>query len=70
MSFKVIFSFAVINLSILCPIAGQGIYDSLLIGTWKGTSLCQIKSYPCHDEQVVHHISKADKANEFKVSYE
>ena len=27
-------------------------------GTWKGTSLCQIKNSPCHDEIVVYHISK------------
>jgi hypothetical protein len=28
-------------------------------GTWKGTSLCQVKSSPCHDENVVYHISRA-----------
>ncbi|HEV8503903.1 MAG TPA: hypothetical protein VGQ53_00835 [Chitinophagaceae bacterium] len=28
-------------------------------GTWKGTSLCQVKPSPCHDENVVYHISKA-----------
>lgn len=27
-------------------------------GIWKGTSLCQIKNSPCHDEVVVYHISK------------
>ena len=27
-------------------------------GTWKGTSLCQVKSSPCHDEEAVYHISK------------
>jgi|KBSSwiStaDraftv2_1062776.scaffolds.fasta_scaffold367349_1 hypothetical protein len=32
--------------------------DSLLIGTWTGSSLCQIKNSPCHDEKVVYHISK------------
>ncbi len=32
--------------------------DSLLIGTWKGSSLCQQKGSPCHDETVVYHISK------------
>jgi len=30
----------------------------LLIGTWTGSSLCQIKNSPCHDEKVVYHISK------------
>jgi hypothetical protein len=28
-------------------------------GTWKGTSLCQVKSSPCHDENAIYHISKA-----------
>jgi hypothetical protein len=64
---KIIFSLVVINLSILCTVAGQSSYDSLLIGVWKGTSLCQIKRSPCHDEQVVYHISKGDNANEFKL---
>lgn len=31
---------------------------SLLIGRWEGTSLCQIRNSPCHDETVVYHISK------------
>ena len=67
MRFKVIFSFAAINLCILCTVAAQGNYDTLLIGVWKGTSLCQIKSSPCHDEQAVYHISKGDHPNEFKM---
>jgi hypothetical protein len=39
-----------------------------LIGTWKGTSICQQKNSPCHDEVVVYHISKADSANLYQVS--
>ena len=27
-------------------------------GTWKGTSICQVKQSACHDENVVYHISK------------
>jgi hypothetical protein len=27
-------------------------------GMWKGTSLCQIKESPCHDEVVVYHVSR------------
>jgi hypothetical protein len=27
-------------------------------GTWKGTSICQVKTSPCHNENVVYHISK------------
>ena len=29
-----------------------------LVGDWSGTSLCQVRPSPCHDEQVVYHISK------------
>jgi len=29
-----------------------------VVGTWKGTSLCQVKNSPCHDEIVVYHITK------------
>jgi hypothetical protein len=32
--------------------------DSLIIGTWKGTSICQVKNSPCHDETVVYHVTK------------
>jgi len=28
------------------------------IGTWKGTSLCQVKNSPCHDVTVVYYITK------------
>lgn len=27
-------------------------------GTWKGTSLCQVKGSPCHDEIAAYHASK------------
>ena len=37
-------------------------------GTWKGTSLCQVKSSPCHDENVVYHISKASKGYSIQAS--
>jgi len=30
------------------------------IGTWKGTSLCQVKNSPCHDEIVVYFITKGN----------
>jgi hypothetical protein len=29
-----------------------------IVGTWEGTSLCQVKPSPCHDEHVVYRISK------------
>jgi len=33
--------------------------DKNVIGIWKGTSICQVKNSPCHDEIVVYHISSA-----------
>jgi hypothetical protein len=41
--------------------------DTLLAGTWKGTSLCQIKNSPCHDENVVYHISKSKDVDTFYI---
>jgi hypothetical protein len=29
-----------------------------LVGRWHGTSLCQVKPSPCHDEEAVYHISR------------
>jgi len=42
--------------------------DTLLIGTWKGTSICQIKNSPCHDETVVYHISKNKGTDSFYIN--
>ena len=42
--------------------------DTLLIGTWNGTSICQIKNSPCHDEIVVYHISKNRDADTFFIN--
>lgn len=28
-------------------------------GTWKGTSICQVKDSPCHDEIAIYHAVKA-----------
>jgi len=25
-------------------------------GTWEGSSLCQVKPSPCHDEHVIYHV--------------
>lgn len=38
-----------------------------LTGVWKGTSLCQVKNSPCHDENVVYHISNKGSANSYQV---
>lgn len=43
--------------------AGKGnlASDSSFYGIWKGTSICQVKNSPCHDEIVVYYISYPDK---------
>ncbi len=41
---------------------------SSLPGVWKGTSICQQKNSPCHDEIAVYHISKTAKANIFEIN--
>ncbi len=39
-----------------------------LSGTWKGTSVCQIKNSPCHDEIVVYYISENSDSNSYQVN--
>jgi hypothetical protein len=36
-------------------------------GTWKGESICTIKNSPCHDEQVVYHVSAPDRDGKLKI---
>ena len=38
-----------------------------IAGVWNGRSICQIKNSPCHDEQVVYHISKNSSDSSFDV---
>jgi hypothetical protein len=38
-----------------------------LIGTWKGTSICQVRSSPCNDEIAVYHIIKEIKPGVYHV---
>ena len=56
-----------IFLFLLLFVAGKSYAQSDLPGVWRGTSLCQIKSSPCHDEQVVYHISKKAGVDSFEV---
>lgn len=37
---------------------GKSVTAQSFEGVWNGTSLCQVKNSPCHDEIVVYHISK------------
>lgn len=34
-----------------------------LVGDWSGTSLCQVKPSPCHDENVIFRFSKPHEDN-------
>jgi hypothetical protein len=43
-------------------------YDTLLIGVWRGSSICQVKNSPCHDETVVYHISKKPGIDSFYIN--
>lgn len=41
---------------------------SSIAGTWSGTSICTIKDSPCHDENVVYHITEPDAAGNLKIN--
>lgn len=42
--------------------------DSLLTGTWKGSSICQVRPSPCTDEIAVYHISKGEKPGTYHIA--
>lgn len=46
---------------------GSAATGNSLIGIWKGTSICQVKNSPCHDEIVVYHISKGEGQDSFNI---
>jgi len=48
-------------------ILGKTVTAQSFEGIWKGTSLCQIKNSPCHDEVVVYHISKDSNGKSYEV---
>ena len=48
-------------------IYGKTVRAQSFEGIWKGTSLCQIKNSPCHDEIVVYHISKDSTSRSYEV---
>ena len=39
---------------------GESGQKDMVSGTWRGTSICQVKDSPCHDEMAVYHASKAE----------
>src|SRR5580765_271173 len=46
---------------------GKNVTAQSFEGVWKGTSLCQIKTSPCHDEIVVYHISKNNSGQSYEM---
>jgi hypothetical protein len=64
--------FFCISLFVIATISGKAQTnsgtDSFIIGTWKGTSICQVKNSPCHDEIVVYHISKVEGIDTFRIT--
>ena len=48
-------------------IPGRSIIGQPFEGVWKGTSLCQVKNSPCHDEIVVYHISKDSTGRSYEM---
>jgi len=47
---------------------GKALTAQSLTGVWKGTSLCQVKNSPCHDENVVYYISKGGSDDSYQVT--
>lgn len=48
--------------TVSCSQAQSITADSLLIGTWRGTSICQIRPSACNDEICAYHITKGEGA--------
>lgn len=38
-----------------------------LAGSWSGESICTIRDSPCHDEQVIYHITEPDSAGKLTI---
>ena len=56
---KLYFSLAAMLVLSLLLICGANQQDNI-VGTWKGTSICQVKDSPCHDEIAIYHAVKAE----------
>ena len=56
---KLYSSLAAILTPSLLLICGTNQQDNV-VGTWKGTSICQVKDSPCHDELAIYHAVKAE----------
>jgi hypothetical protein len=53
----------------LVPAAGKipGQTPPDLRGEWRGTSICQIKDSPCHDEQALYHFRPGTGKGKYQV---
>ena len=54
-------------LLLIILLLGKNVTAQSFEGVWKGTSLCQIKTSPCHDEIVVYHISKNNSGQSYEM---
>jgi hypothetical protein len=43
----------------LLPVSNKNQQDNI-IGTWKGSSICQVKDSPCHDEMAIYHAVRTE----------
>jgi hypothetical protein len=50
-------SILIVLLLNILPISNK-IWQDNIIGTWEGTSICQVKDSPCHDEAAIYHAVK------------
>ena len=55
-------------LLVLILLVGKTVTAQSFEGVWKGTSLCQVKNSPCHDEVVVYYISKDSDGKSYKMN--
>lgn len=55
----------VLPLGALVSASGQ---KPSFVGVWKGTSVCQIKDSPCHDEGAVYTVKKGTTPDSFEFS--
>lgn len=57
---------ALMSLAHLSILAQVPVTDPV-IGQWRGLSVCQIKSSPCSDEEVVYHIAAGATSDTYTV---
>lgn len=55
-------------LTLLATSAKSQNLESTILGIWKGTSLCQVKNSPCHDETVVYYITQVQGVDTFNIA--